>query len=271
MLRHPVSRLLSSFLDSMHHEGLEEHIWHTLIHNFTLIQEGKYTYDPMMISLLSSSSPTSSVNFEKDNGTGNGTYGTHGTPQSHIHQHHGRQLTNHNHSNGNSDLNFIEKQKLKLSLYQRLPQAYGCQVKMLNGWDCFANVLSLETNEFNHTALEYAKQLLREKFIVVGIFEEYTLSMKLMMKRLYPHLLSSAPPSDKEISNKNMDTVTSYPESLLTLTPVESFPQRTTSNKALAKILERQLQATFHDPYDEALYEEAKKLFQNQLKESGLM
>jgi hypothetical protein len=276
MIRHPRSRLLSSYLDSVHHEGLEEHVWRELIHNFTLIQDGKYTYDDLGTLFSSSPSAANFTNFmvgdigRRDNGivgTHDAAHGTHGT---HTHYYTLDQQTN-NKVNTTINLNFVEKQKLKLFLYQRLPQSYGCQVKMLNGWDCFANVLSLETNEFNHTALEYAKQVLREKFVVVGIFDEYTLSMKLMMKRLYPHILTTSETlSDEEKTEKNMDTVTSYPESLLTLTPVETFPQRTSGSKAFAKILQRQLQATFHDPYDEALYEEAKKIFQNQLKESGL-
>lgn len=116
----------------------------------------------------------------------------------------------------------------KLQYLTKLPNFYGCQVKMLNGVPCISN--KLVSNGFNQTALDFAINRIKQ-YMFVGIFERYEDTIKMM------HFFAN---------------VSTKPH------PVEFIKLRTTSNNVSSYIKEK---LDYHDPYDSKLYEIALNIF----------
>jgi hypothetical protein len=152
--------------------------------------------------------------------------------------------------------------------YANHPNMIGCTVKMLNGFECYSSTLfpikdargginSNDTAEIsehnpripqydrslplNTTAIDIAIRRLRQ-FRFVGLFDQFNTSLHLLHRVM--------------VGYKSKPSV------------VELFPQRTTSSD-LATLISSHI--TVHDPYDSILYNEARKLFAQQLKECGMV
>jgi hypothetical protein len=201
MFRDPRSRLISSFLDGAHHEGMNEHVFRAM----------RRSWDRRTSEL-------------------------------------------HN----RIEEKLIQDKIYQLNEYANHPHMIGCYTKMLNGFMCssptlFDQQLRMNVTQclrtanctipqynhslpLNHTAVNVALRRLRQ-FRFVGIFERFNVSV---------HLL-----------HRTMATG-------LTPSPVELYPQRTT-NRSLAKVLKREIR--LYDPYDTIIYDEAKKIFEKQLRE----
>jgi hypothetical protein len=117
-------------------------------------------------------------------------------------------------------------------VYLNDPMILGCQTKMILGYHCADSQFILPRNPINMTLIEEAKKRLRQ-FYFLGIFEEYQKTIELF------HRISS-----------NGTTIPSV---------VELLPIRQ-SNQSKARVL-RAYFSNYSDPYDDALYEEGKKIF----------
>eukprot|EP01039_Chlorochromonas_danica_P005027 gene5029-5519_t len=137
----------------------------------------------------------------------------------------------------NSHQSSLKRLVAKAQLYASHPDVIGCQVKMLNGYECSSPLF--KNQPFNHTAMEVAIKRLQE-FYFIGLTEHFGKSVELfhvMMKRgTVPY-------------------------------PVELYAART-SRKDYTEILRRHL--AVEDPYDSLLYMEAKNIFEARLKIYGL-
>lgn len=193
--REPKSRIISSFLDGHHHEGMDERDYKVMWNRHRLSKEKNTTLEMLRFA---------------------------------------QEYANH-------------------------PNMIGCQVKMLNGWACYSPTLFKihdwmlpavaspgnytlfinkavdYTQEFNQTAVDIAIRRLQQ-FRFVGIFDDFNKSVHLAHKML---------------SN---DTSPG---------PVELYPQRTTNIETTTLLMEHM---DVFDPYDTIIYQEAKKIFNQQTK-----
>ncbi len=205
VIREPKSRIISSFLDGMHHEGM------TNDHDFKVLRK-KWE--------VTSSDPAREeqrlVGFAQD--------------------------------------------------YANHPNMVGCQVKMLNGYECyspslfpFADSSAVNLSEpvdrqslripvfnrtapLNQTAIDIALSRLRQ-FRFVGLFDQFNASVHLL------HRVMSSGGSGGSGSGTSPS-------------PVELYQKRN-SSKLLTALLSAKV--TVFDPYDSVVYAEAQRLFREQL------
>jgi hypothetical protein len=123
-----------------------------------------------------------------------------------------------------------KNQFLKAADYMGHKNMIGCYTKMLNGYDCYSSFITRDS-PFNRTALNLAISRL-EKFYFVGIFEEYQESIQLF------HAMTKV---------KNIHWS-------------ELHKQR--FSHASSNITQQLINdIVFKDPYDDIIYEVAKRLF----------
>jgi hypothetical protein len=120
-------------------------------------------------------------------------------------------------------------------VYINDPMIIGCQTKMILGHHCADSNFILPTNPVNITLIEEAKKRLKQ-FYFVGNFEEYQKTIELF----------------HQISSNGTTT-----PSVIELLPIRQ------SNQLLSRILQYYF-SNYSDPYDDAIYEEGKRIFNQQ-------
>lgn len=227
VLRNPTSRIVSSFCDNMHIEGLDASVKEEL----RLKMDFDYHFGP------------------HNKIRNDGWVGRWGNNESKCVR------------------NFL--------IYAKFPPCHGCYTKMLNGFDCSANVTVTQS------MVDRAVALLRQ-FLFVGIMEEYELSVKVFLNKA---LHSDAVDPATRLDSSRSDAI---PESLSQLEkkvyarssakvkphPIELSHFRAGSHLCAPalKRLAQENKLDYNDPYDNVLYEEALKLFsiEKKLYESEL-